>query len=251
LAEARRSGQWDPALVLRLWSTVQRAEQEILYAYPFGAVRLEKLRALLPNVDPALTDMTPEKRNLRLRELIAPHLRRSADAPSFARFVVSVWGGIYRLNDGKIREWLDEWNQFDDVCVERFVSNAGEAPFIETSRISSWSKLLAFADHERHAIYDSRTATALNCALAVAGDERRFYIPVGRNGQESFKSAVAHFRSTAERSALLGYNDYRGVLHAFVRARLAPTILAAEMTLFANAIAIAGHWQAWTLQSRR
>jgi hypothetical protein len=119
---------------------------------------------------------------------------------------------------------------FDDKNVKMFIDNG-------VKRISAWSKLLAFADQENHAIYDARTSVALNCALRQLGDSRRFYMPDGQN--DLIKEARLRLRRLGTESGELtqpvGYLNYIELLRAVVACRLAASVLAAEMVIYANA----------------
>lgn len=126
-------------------------------------------------------------------------------------------------------EWMKELGEFGPEAVEKFIEshNTGHP----SSRISSWSKLLAFADSKKYAIYDARTSVALNCALQNLGDTRRFYMP---DGQNKLIKAAQRCLSSGIRQPRLKYIEYMEILNAVIKHQLSQSILDAEMTIFAN-----------------
>ena len=131
-----------------------------------------------------------------------------------------------------IPEWMEAFGDFNERNITAFIAIS------RATRISSWSKLLAFADHENHAIYDARTSVALNCALRKLGDGRQFYMPLGQN--KTINDARRRVLNDApEPSRPVGYPDYIELLNAVVACELSNAIITAEMVLFANAPRIA------------
>ncbi len=192
----------------------------------------ERLRDILPALSVDFFRRHPEQLNRPLREALAPHLK-AGDQRSvpLANWIIRDWGGIKRGLQA-IPEWMEAFGDFNDVNIRAFIANNG------TKRISSWSKLLAFANPENAAIYDARTSVALNFALRKLEDGRQFYIPLGQN--KTINDARRRvLNDVPEPSRPVGYPDYIELLNAVVACKLSNSILTAEMVLFANAPRIA------------
>lgn len=130
---------------------------------------------------------------------------------------------------------MGKLGNFDDEKVSEFIDAIG------TTRISSWSKLLAFAHSDKYAIYDALTSVALSCAFRRLGDPYRFYMPSGQNDLVT-EARLRLLRLDREQDLVaqeIGYREYVELLMAFKACGLAPSVLRAEMTVYANAIEIA------------
>ncbi len=145
-------------------------------------------------------------------------------AVEIAEWVVANWGGIGAGKD-VIPSWIKELRPFDGVSIANFVGTH------QTVRISSWSKILSFANCERHAVYDSRTAVALNAALVCADMRPRFHMPLSRKDTRKEWTAVIKNRSD---TLSAGYYEYVFLLERFVDLGLADSILDAERRIFAG-----------------
>ena len=207
-------------------------------AYPFmpGPVCRQRLAQLLSPKEMGAIFATPDATivNLKLRETIGPKLA-SKDrklASDLAVWIVREWGGIRAGKPEAIRQWSDALGDYDAARVSAFVGKMGSI------RVSSWSKLLAFADHVHHAVYDARTAVALNCALASINDRRRFFMPLSRNTDV----AAAQRALEDPKTPMLCYSDYLGLLECVAASVGMESLLKAEMLLFANAPKIAGRF---------
>ena len=136
------------------------------------------LQELLPNDDipKACLGLSNEAMNRRLRELISPYLKSSDQelTAQLAIWIVKQWGGIHR-GTNSIPKWCRDLSGFNHKAVASFVSQIGIA------RISSWSKIIAFAEPTTYAIYDARTTIAINCRLHDIGYREGFFMPTGRN----------------------------------------------------------------------
>lgn len=168
-------------------------------------------------------DEEPIAFNQRLRSLAAGYLTQPRTARQTARWIVGSWGGIRRGLDA-VDGWADTLARPDRHALSEF----RQMP----ARVSSWSKLLAFLDQSNYAIYDARTAATLNLALADLGKSNRFFVPLSQN-----KAVQAARTRAAPPGADWHYDQYLNILGDFVRCGLAPNILVAEMTLFANSLA--------------
>lgn len=219
--------EWDCGFLKELWERIDRGER---YNFPTGPTAQQRLRDILPELPADFFRRDPEQLNRPLREELAPHLRAGDQrSVSLARWIIGDWGGI-RKGIQTVPAWMKTLGVFNQKKISAFVASIG------TKRISSWSKLLAFADHKRHAIYDARTSVALNCALRELGESRQFYMPSGRN---KAIGPAQRILSAENVNLLLGYTDYIKLLRTIVKCKLSTSILAAEMVLFANAPCLA------------
>ena len=162
-----------------------------------------------------------------LRRLIGSVLRGDDEekAISIGKWVVSSWGGITAGLDS-VPSWITELRPFSVSTINNFIER------IKTDRISSWSKIIAFADFDNHIIYDSRTAVALNAAMVMSKTRPVFYMPPSKSKQRQHcvKSIKAHSDDLSS-----GYEVYRYVLGRFVELGLTDSILEAERMIFAGA----------------
>ena len=209
----------------KLWDVIPKGT----YAWTISPNVEAKLRALVPSEKPGRADLSPLERNQALRDQLAPRLS-SADVPTLyqlSAWIIRDWGGITGRPRGDkpdpLLDWAEELAGFAPATVDRFLTQRG------VHRISSWSKLLAFADSERYAIYDTRVAVTLNIALRAIGEQHQFYLPAGRN---DIVARAAAALGAVDRP--LGYFDYLSLLRA-LEAERGQTFLSAETTLFAAA----------------
>ncbi|MBF6568413.1 MAG: hypothetical protein IVW54_06005 [Candidatus Binataceae bacterium] len=206
------------------------------YDYRLKSAAKKRLRQFVPKRKPDTFDASPEELNVRLRVELSPLLKAGAESSlSLAEWIIRDWGGITGGVDDAPRKWMEALGAFEDETISNFIVNNG------TNRISSWSKLLAFADSENHAIYDALTSVALNCALRGSGDKRRFYMPAGKNNliTEARLRLRRLDREQNGETDPIGYREYIELLTAFKMSKLAPSLLRAEMTVYANATQIA------------
>ncbi len=226
---------WDRQFVKKLWG---RVDLKTRYNFRTGPMAQDRLRAIL-KLPPDFFEPHPEQLNKPLREKLEPHLKTGDQlSKSLARWIIVDWGHILEKRSATIREWMTDLGDFNDHNVEKFIAQNDTHRI--SSRISSWSKLLAFADHKRQAIYDARTSVALNCALRSLGDDRQFYMPSGRNG--IVKAAQRRLLTEVPRPRAVGYREYIELLQSVVEYKSSSSIssvLGAEMALFANAPCVA------------
>lgn len=176
----------------------------------------------------------------RVHEALHAEETDSARAGALFEWIVCDWGGV-RAGRAAVGGWAAPetgWHQgYDEATLLAFADSMGQR------RVSSWSKVFAFAAPDRHAIYDSRVAVALNLALEHFGKPERFFMPpskvyVDRAGNAR-PNAVARARKRLRGPAGSGYRDYLRLMNA-VRAGTAMRgdpvdFLAIESTLFAAA----------------
>jgi hypothetical protein len=208
-------------------ATIWNSVKDTTYEWRFGSQARERLIALAPSAARAFNHDNVEV-NRRLREILAPimrgadHERRSAAC----KWVISDWGGIRGNANGTLEAYANGLGDGTLSAADMFARACG------VDGISSWSKVLAFAHPSHHAIYDSRTAVTLNVLLRTAGSPHRFWMPSTQNRQVA--KTVRTLREENKTGAWLGYAEYLATLKAMVNAG-APSILRAEMALFASA----------------
>jgi len=172
-------------------------------------------------------EKTPLERNLLLRAQIAPRLA-SADPAALHElsvWIICRWGGIKHAPPFG---WSEALVGFAPEKISQFILDQGK------DRIPSWSKVLAFANSDHYAIYDTRVAITLNIALRAIGETRQFFVTDGRN-----RMVVRAAAALGETKRPMGYLDYLALLRALVSER-GQTFLAAETTFFAAAPTLAG-----------
>ncbi len=115
-------------------------------------------------------------------------------------------------------------------------------------RIASWSKVLAFADSAKYAIYDARVVMSLNTILDDTRYQQRFYMPPPSSEKlpKSFSNIKKHVKNLYpnKQPKYLGYFEYLNLLNAIVNKKLANNILEVEMCLFANGMDFAKKYAA-------
>lgn len=206
------------ALAPKLWDVLP----QVAYDWKMSADVEAKLRTLVPCEGLSFVDQGPLERNQALRDRIAPRLASAnvSELHQLSDWIVRDWG---KIKQEPSFAWAEALLGFAPATVEQFLSERG------VDRISSWSKLLAFADSDRYAIYDTRVAIALNIGLRAIGETRQFHLPDGRN---VIVTRAASALGKVKRP--LGYLDYLSLLRAMVSER-GQTLLSAETTLFAAA----------------
>lgn len=183
------------------------------------------------DVEQACLGNSNEAMNRNLRMLISPYFKMDDQAliKELSVWIVKEWGGIKRGTD-TIPDWCDELSDFSHASIEAFATRMG------TARISSWSKIIAFASPSTEVIYDARTAVAINCALYTLGLKDGFFMPIGRNKEVNPASTFLKKNGFDER---YGYNDYKTLLNEISNFKYDGDILEVEMSLFANAPSVA------------
>lgn len=206
----------------------------------FEGLGLERLHTLyvwpkrgqFPNLDDFQFHGTNYEKNIRLKEVFAD-LWCDGDRVMLAHWIVNKWGGIRRNNDETIRGYVSRIEQED------FPS--------ELSGVASYSKILAFIQPEKFAIYDARVAASLNGIQLLFGvDKGSIWNNLqGRNKKiEEFKKTLAGsqalerrgWRKLDKHKCYTFYNDeLKSALSNFPDYKL----FHLEMLLFATAEIIA------------
>jgi hypothetical protein len=183
----------------------------------------------------AITDS--QQQNIQLRTLLREPLR-SKDVQkrnTAIKWIVYDWGNIppkVDENDDRLFKMCTELNDFGDEDVKEFVVK------YKIDRIASWSKVLAFADSDKYAIFDARVAMSLNALLDEVNFKRKFYMPqsISKPLNNIFvairKKVNADYKGT--KLPYMGYREYTTLLNSAVEQGLAPNVLQAEMQLFAQ-----------------
>jgi hypothetical protein len=173
--------------------------------------------------------------NRRMRTIISRHLKRAhlQRKRSIGNWIVHDWGRITRGRKSSV-DWTYDLGSFKPSETDEFVKK------LHKNRISSWSKILAFADQHNHAIYDSRTSVALNVILDAIGNENRFYMPPTRN--TAFPEVIKHIKAWTvanskekPRDRYRTYFDYIQLLKDIKETCNVNDITEIEMRLFALA----------------
>ena len=171
--------------------------------------------------------------NIEIRKLLSGPLKSSDHAfrVKAMNWVVVHWGRIPKGRDA-YEGWAEQLKSYDKTTIDNFVQEKNGY------RISSWSKILAFADCTNYAIYDSYVALALNSILEKVEHCERFYLPDPRPEpiKAKFKEIRTYVRSNYPRRhpVYMGYFDYMLLLKYFVKNGFAENVLEVEMNLFAQ-----------------
>ena len=225
---------------LEIWSVVDA----VSYEWPVGTKVRERLGQLIgAPIEPEAGE-TSMALNRRMRSIVQAVLNDErtshAQAADLYDWIVAEWGGVRAGRDG-VRAWASPdvgWHSgYQDERLMAFADSQGR------KRISSWSKIFAYAAPDDHAIYDSRVAVALNIALHRCGETARFFMPESKiyrpkNGAPR-PNAVARAREVLGRNHELGYRDYlvwaRAVREQLEAKGEAADLLTIEARLFAAA----------------
>jgi predicted nucleic acid-binding Zn ribbon protein len=172
-------------------------------------------------------------RNIQLRSILSAPLKSKDMALRLAamRWVIYNWGGV-RGKRGSEEIWPEELGRYKASEIEKFITTR------KNKRIASWSKVLAFADSQKYAIYDARVVVTLNSILDEIGNDNHFFMPPP-SAQDlpilfQKMKAQAKQRYAKKRVRYLGYFEYMDLLNSFVEKKLVANVLDAEMHLFAN-----------------
>ena len=227
---------------LQIWEYVN--SHEATYDWNVGPTAQQRLDAILGRQLQWANLGAGAQQNRELRSIVNSALHAegtdAAGAAALYQWIVCDWGGV-KAGRETVGSWAGPefgWHQsYDEARLTSFSDQMGER------RVSSWSKIFAFAAPDRHAIYDSRVAVALNLALEHLGKPEWFFMPaskvyVDRNGVAR-PNAVARARQRLQGTAHLGYCDYVRFMRA-VRAGTADRpdaadFLTIESKLFAAA----------------
>lgn len=175
--------------------------------------------------------------NVALRKIMQAPLRSTDVKKKNAaiKWVVYDWGNIPPQEDedeDRLYEMCSEFTDYADEEINEFAKKH------KGDRIASWSKVIAFADSESFAIFDARVAMSLNYILDEMDFPRKFIMPQAIS--PPFNKVFSHIRGQVnahfERKKLsyMGYMEYKALLLTLVRLKVAPSVLGAEMCLFAN-----------------
>jgi len=214
---------WD-----KYWSRVNLGA-EFSWKIPEKA---RKQLAEITNTPANLFDGTPTEVNLRLRQFIGPRLHDDEIKDRLCNWIIWSWGGIKRNNKENFARLIADFGDFSVPSVWKVAKK------YDRERISSWSKLAAFAHPEVFAVYDAKTAAALNCIESLSG-KKRYFIP---GTQIGYVDQISDLLVRDREMPWLNYEDYLEELKAAaVHAKC--SLLNVEETLFANSPGICKQWQ--------
>lgn len=169
---------------------------------------------------------------LRLKaELATAWVTEAVPRISLASWYVRNWGGIRRLSDRALMEYV--------MATEAALADH------RTSGVASWSKVLALRNPRQFAIFDARVAASLNALLVLAG-RRDCMFPALPSRNTKIVGFQRKLRQNGDalgapsRSRKKPYGRYLEALRV-ASVDLGPDGLSkAEMILFANAEDLAG-----------
>jgi hypothetical protein len=215
--------EWAP-LPEKFWAHIDRGQQ---FDYNVTQAARSSLQRYVHDQDhkSIFEDENPSVVNHKLRTVLKPYLHDPSTLQPLARWIVSDWGGIRRGLDA-IPLWLKDLDNFSAAATLAFASRYG------TERVSSWSKILAFALPDDYAVYDARVAAALNCGLASINDDRWFKVPPS---QSTVINEWASSRNDLNVKRKRGYLDYMEIVRGRAESDKSKSILGLEMMLFSNA----------------
>jgi hypothetical protein len=173
------------------------------------------------------------EQNIYLRSLLSDPLKAKDQELRLRamKWVIYDWGHI-RGERGSEEKWPKQLGNYEETVIDQFIRENYK------NRIASWSKVLAFADSSKYAIYDARVVMSLNAILDDTTYERRFYMPPPSS--EKLPKSFSNIKKQVKKlypnkhSKYLGYFEYLNLLNAIVNKKLAKNILEVEMCLFAN-----------------
>lgn len=195
-----------------IWSFIQNGPADYrqdkrgpAYAFRVGPAAQRRLSEII-SVPLDLWQGEPNVVNCKLRLHVNQALHACLDdfetTGQLYSWIVAEWGGV-KKGRSTVQGWAlqhQEWraSHYDPAIL---MVHAGTVGF---GRISSWSKIFAFAQPGHHAIYDSRVAVSLNLALEYLGEPARFFIPQSQS--KLVQRVRGRLMATAQ--PLLGYSDY-------------------------------------------
>jgi hypothetical protein len=197
------------------WQSVDLGEE---YDWEITDKSWKKLSDIIENLPRDLPREPQRILNTRLREFLFPHLR-GAKRLEVCRWIATDWGRIQHRNKDRFSALVGSFGDFASQNVFAAATHLG------FDRISTWSKLAAFAYRDDFAIFDSRTAGAVNRILFLSGYENKFFVPTAK-GKKANQLRAQHSVPTGRS---LSYRDYLNILKSAKR-----PLLEVEMTIFAN-----------------
>lgn len=205
------------------WDQVESGRRD---EWPVGPAVKNWLNRIAPEIDSKLLDKPGDvDATMALRKDLQPHLR-SERRDKTCCWIIKGWGGIKRGDNELLAQTFRAFSKPDvDLAIKELDNKTFR-------RISSWSKLASFAFPEQFAIFDSRTAAAVNCIMMKANLAPGFYVPPA-NGSKK-KNPIIKYRNkiSASPGRSLSYKDFNTILQTAVTE--SRSLLAVEMALFAN-----------------
>lgn len=219
---------WDDNTVRQMWKYF--SQNNILCTlgkkpWKVNDAAKSKLSIIIPGIGKSLDQLSTREYNIKLRNITSPYLCQDISKEHLIRWIIRDWGGIYRNKPETFRHYEVCFGSFEERQVKKFIESQG------TVGISSWSKVLSLALPKNYAIYDSRVAIALNCALDSLKSTKIFVIPNGQN--ITIKAASAIFQKNKKYIQTFGYIDYVNFLKKSIELKICPNnLLESEMLIF-------------------
>jgi hypothetical protein len=189
-----------------------------------GATEVAKLNAVADSAE----------KNILLRSILSKPLKDPNKELRLAamEWVVYDWGHVRQAISEKHKTWPKALGNYSEDTVEIFIAERYE------DRVASWSKVLAFADASKYAIYDARVAMTLNAMVDEINYPNRFYLPEPSSTvlKKIFQDIRDFVRNKDDKvQKYIGYFDYMKLLREIVKRGAAKNVLEVEMKLFASA----------------
>lgn len=168
--------------------------------------------------------------NKIIREIISPYFKKHDIElkRKLVEWIIFDWGGIHKNIEGAM-DWADEIRIFNEKHIGEFID------IKNTHRVSSWSKVFSFYDHENYAIYDSKVSIAINIALLELDNITLFYMPQPQSTQIiKLQREIRKRKKLKSKNIMWGYGEYMELLHASVEFGIIENVLEGETRIFAN-----------------
>lgn len=236
-------------LAIRVWakaSKIKPREKDLKGNWKLTETQINTLPRSIPRTIAIANKrkQTAHARNEHLRKSLSVFLKAKGKNQlkvNLYRWIVLQWGGIQSHGKGellaKLEQWRQEFASYNDEKVSDFERGW------KNWNVSSWSKILAFADYKRFAILDARASIALNILLHNMGSKYVFYMPPSQNRQiHGAYVALGYFakqKHPKKRDIYMRFHSYMALLRAIVRYTDAKDVMQVEMHLYSIAPKIA------------
>jgi hypothetical protein len=181
----------------------------------------------------------PDAQTRLLRSSIATYLTGSSASSKskseIAVWIVSNWGSVTQGQE-TLSDWVDELGTFQASAIDSFRKR------LVHRRMSSWTKILSFANHQTYPIYDANNAIALNILMEPLSTANFFYMPTGQNMFVAAARKKLNDKYKLERGKypdLGGYEDYSYLIERVVSLGRLRDALDAEQLLFNRSVGVA------------
>ena len=182
--ERRELCLFDEAIVNTVAESIRTSSPQDVYKFPVTAEALEQLKNCLPDkVELVESPGSDFDKTIAIRRLLATEelWNEKSNRDALASWIIRDWGGVRREEDADERDSGDKTSKKKLGTILDIADKYHQNGKSRMSDVASWSKYLAFRYPAHHAIYDARTAYALNWLLWKARSKRFFPFPPGRN----------------------------------------------------------------------